>query len=75
MRRRYARPLEAEQPNALCPPPLFDPNRHVSMSRLHQYLYAPLTLIQPDKGKKPRKVQYGETTFVVIDATVRMATA
>lgn len=41
----------------------------------NQYLYAPLTLIQPDKGKKPRKVQYGETTFVVIDATVRMATA
>jgi len=32
-------------------------------------------LIQPDKGKKPRKFQYGETTFVVIDATVRMAAA
>ena len=62
-------------PTPSAPPPLFDPNRHVSMSRLHQYLYAPLTLIQPDKGKKPRKVQYGETTFVVIDATVRMATA
>ena len=62
-------------PTALCFPPLLDPTRAVSISRLHQYLYAPLTLIQPDKGKKPGKFQYGETTFVVIDATVRMATS
>ena len=42
----------------------------------HEFLFPPLTLIQPVRRAKPlRRFLYGETVFVVIDATVRMSAA
>ena len=40
-----------------------------------EYLFAPLTLIQPERNRRPRRFLYGETLFIVIDATVRMSAA
>jgi hypothetical protein len=40
-----------------------------------EYLFAPLTLIQPERGRRPRRFLYGETLFIIIDATVRMSAA